>query len=184
MLIQCCLKGIHLTPVFRVCHVMCFQPIQIFRRIARLVRLLCGVCLAIRRYAVDAGLLDNYMVQVSRKAHTKDGEESEEELNFDIKDFKLHREVSMCFISIMHTVKYWYAKTKLSTTKPCAYATVVLYVLMFADQESALIQWHGSTLAADDWVLWSSPAPVSRACFIHSFIVSRSPRSLHGAKTT
>ena len=34
------------------------------------------------------------------------------------------------------------AETKLSTTKPCACATVVLYVLMFADQESALVQWQ------------------------------------------
>lgn len=33
----------------------------------RIVRMLVGVCIAIRKYAFEAGLLDNYLVNVSHR---------------------------------------------------------------------------------------------------------------------
>ena len=71
------------------------QPIQRWRRTARIVRMLCAVCIALRKYAMDAGLLENYMVNVTRKARA-DGDV--DDLTFNLKDFKIRKEVSeMCF---------------------------------------------------------------------------------------
>ncbi len=70
----------------------CFQPLARWRRTARIVRLLCGVCIALRKYAMDAGLMENYMVNVTRKAHSKDGDLND--LTFNLKDFKIKKEVS------------------------------------------------------------------------------------------
>ncbi len=43
---------------------------------------------------MDAGLMENYMVNVTRKAHSKDGDLND--LTFNLKDFKIKKEVSHC----------------------------------------------------------------------------------------
>ena len=72
-----------------------FQPIQIFRRIARLVRMLCSVCMAIQSYAIGKGLMDSYLVSIAHKAprKTSTDEDDMEELTFNLQDFKVRKEV-------------------------------------------------------------------------------------------
>ncbi len=53
--------------------------------------MLCAVCIALRKYAMDAGLLDNYMVDVRRKKRADDKTEA---LAFNVKEFKTKKEVS------------------------------------------------------------------------------------------
>ena len=51
------------------------------------------VCLAIRKYAIDAGFLENYQVNVTSR-RTGEGKNGQvEEVNFNLKDFKLRKEV-------------------------------------------------------------------------------------------
>ena len=80
---------------------MIFQPLVRFRRIARLVRILCGVCRKLRGYAIEAGYLENYMVEVTGR-RVKGGnddkdenkDEEEEVLTFDPKEFRIRHDVS------------------------------------------------------------------------------------------
>ena len=57
--------------------------------------MICGVCIIIRRAALEAGFLENFHVDVSTKRTVKgeDGVE-DEELNFNIGDYKSKYEVS------------------------------------------------------------------------------------------
>ena len=72
------------------------QPLQRWRRIARIVRRLSGVCIALRKYAMDAGLVNQYLVSVTART-TKGGgtEGGVEELTFEMNDFKVNKEVSV-----------------------------------------------------------------------------------------
>ena len=47
----------------------------------------------ISRYAMDAGLMANYMVEVKHKAHKVEDAEGDEELTFDVRDYKVKKEV-------------------------------------------------------------------------------------------
>lgn len=72
-----------------------FQPLEVWRRIARIVRMLCAVCIALRKYAMDAGLMENYVVAVSsRRWRIDHGREECEEVSFNLEDFRLGKEVS------------------------------------------------------------------------------------------
>ena len=61
--------------------------------------MLCAVCIALRKYAMEAGLMEHYMVSVMTRTTTqKDGEESEiEELSFNLQDFKICKEVALSY---------------------------------------------------------------------------------------
>ena len=48
------------------------QPIVLFRRIARIVAKMVTVCHTMKTYAVEAGLLDRYLVTVSMQAPRDD----------------------------------------------------------------------------------------------------------------
>ena len=48
---------------------MCiFQPLHYFRRIARIIGKMVNVCFTMKLYAVEAGLVDRYLVPVSMQA--------------------------------------------------------------------------------------------------------------------
>ena len=77
------------------CHLLAFfpsQPLLLWRRYAKLVQLLVGVCITLRSYAIEAGFLENYMVNVVRSKGGKKGQELED-LSFNLKDFKIKKEV-------------------------------------------------------------------------------------------
>ncbi|CAD5119468.1 DgyrCDS8081 [Dimorphilus gyrociliatus] len=66
-------------------------------RAGRIVRMLVGVCIAIRKYAFEAGLLDNYLVNVSHrhKLTSASNGVADEELKFNEADYKIKKEFTV-----------------------------------------------------------------------------------------
>ncbi|KAK2141753.1 hypothetical protein LSH36_1048g00007 [Paralvinella palmiformis] len=77
------------------------QPIRRWRRTTRLVRMLCGVCIALRKYVVEAGLMTNYVMAVKRRKSLSDDSEDEmEEITFCLKNFQMKKELSVPLVLI------------------------------------------------------------------------------------
>ena len=65
-----------------------------FRKWARIVRILCAVCIALKQYAMQAGFLESLCADVTTKLKMA-GEEGEEELTFQVDEYKTHFEVTL-----------------------------------------------------------------------------------------
>jgi len=69
------------------------QPLEIWKRKARIVRMLCGVCSVLRQYALEAGLMSNLLLPTSRRRTT--GAKGDI-VEFNLEDYRVQKEVSRC----------------------------------------------------------------------------------------
>ena len=88
-------KYISSKPVWACCS---FQPVEVWRRKARIVRMLCGVCKVLRQYALEAGLMTNIVLPTTNRRRTT-GDRGDV-VEFCVDDFKVQKEVKP---NVLHT---------------------------------------------------------------------------------
>lgn len=81
------------TVVYLMVHtnVSSLQPLEVWKRKVRIVRMLCGVCMVLRQYALDAGLMSHLMLPTTRRRRTTGPKGDIVEFNLD--DYRVQKEV-------------------------------------------------------------------------------------------